>query len=425
MRAGRKHGSMGAMLGRTGRMAWFAWGALAALGCGGDGDSPSTDSGVDAAQVLQPDSGGAPSDASMPTDAQTTDSGASDAGRMDAGPDCTFVMPSDCVTPDGGVLPQDLRCTGLYARFDAGVLACNVRSYAPAYELWSDGAKKARWVFIPADKKIDTTDPGEPVYPVGTKFWKEFRSSDGAKLLETRLLQKNETGWVYTSYVWTADGTNAVQQNDGVMDLHGTGHVVPTRDQCDECHRGRKDKILGWDSFMLGTGAQGVTREDLVRLGYVESGKELPNLTIPGDAVERAALGYLHANCGISCHNNNLRAKARDTGLMLRLEPDMLSSAPATPAVRTGLFKQPGTNSKYGGISTPDGGAPRDYFRDFVPRDTKRSLSLVRMVTRGGDGEMPSIGSKRVDDAGVEIVRAWIEQMTPERGYPQTPDAGP
>jgi hypothetical protein len=198
---------------------------------------------------------------------------------------------------------------------------------------------------------------------------------------------------------------------------------VPTRDQCDECHRGRKDKILGWDAFLLGSGAQGVTNADLVRLGYVESGKEFPSLTIPGDAVERAALGYIHANCGVSCHNKNLRAKAADTGLMMRLEKDTLSAASATPVVRTGLYKVPGTNAKYGGLPVPPG-SPRDYYRDLVPKDTQKSLTLVRMMTRGADGEMPSIASKKVDDAGVAIVRAWIEQMSPDAGYVQAPDAG-
>ena len=46
------------------------------------------------------------------------------------------------------------------------------------------------------------------------------------------------------------------------------------------------------------------------------------------------------------------------------------------------------------------------------------------MMTRGADGEMPSIASKKIDDAGVAIVRAWIEQMSPDAGYVMPPDAG-
>lgn len=416
---------MGDMAFRTRLGALLVCGTLTILGCGDDGSNAGeSDAGMDAG-ASSADSGPKPNDAGAPSDASSSDTGIkSDAGAAEAGPDCTFVMPSDCTIPDDSALPSELRCTGLYANFDQRVLACGVHLYAPAHELWSDGAKKQRWVWMPSDKKMDTTDPLDPQYPVGTKFWKEFRSADGTKLLETRLLQKNSDGWVFTSYVWTPDEKNAIQENNGVDNVQGTGHAVPTRDQCDECHRGRKDKILGWDAFMLGTGAQGVTNADLVKLGYVESGKEFPTLAIPGNDVERAALGYIHANCGVSCHNKNMRAKAADTGLMMRLEMGMLSAASAAPVVRTGLYKVPGTNAKYGGITTPDGGAPRDYYRDVVPKDTQKSLMLVRMMTRGADGEMPNIASKKVDDAGVAIVRAWIEQMTPDAGYVQAPDAG-
>jgi hypothetical protein len=413
MKSAEKHGNMGAMSFRARLLALATCGTLALSGCE---ESPSES---DAA---------APSDSATPNESGPTDAGVPDSmvagdAALDGGAACAFVMPSDCVVPENSALPSELRCTGLYANFAQRALACDVHGYTPAYELWSDGAQKQRYVWLPGGAKVDTTDPGDPVFPVGTKFWKEFRSADGSKLLETRLLQKGDTGWVYTAYVWSADEKNALQENDGGVDNHGIGHVIPTRDQCDECHRGRKDKVLGWDAFLLGAGAKGVTNADLAKLGYVESGKEFPALTIPGNDVERAALGYIHANCGVSCHNNNLRAKARDTGLMMRLETNMLSAASATPVVRTGLFKVPGTNSKYGGITVPDGGVARDYFRDLVPGDTQRSLSLVRMMVRGGDGEMPSIASKKVDDAGVAIVRAWIEQMSPDAGYVSS-DAG-
>jgi hypothetical protein len=379
------------------------------------------DAGADAAQVMD----------AAASDAAASDAAASDAARdasADASADAAcvpFVMPTDCVVPENSVLPSELRCTGLYGQFEMRSLACGVLGYTPAYQLWSDGADKHRYVALPAGGTIDASDPNELVFPVGTKFWKEFRSSDGQRLLETRLLQKNSAGWVYTSYVWNESASNAVQQNDGVKNVLGTGHNVPTRDQCDECHRGRQDKILGWDAFLLGAGAEGLTRAELLKLGVFAPGKELASLNIPGSEVERAALGYLHANCGVSCHNANMRAKAAETGLMLRLEAAQLASAATTPAVKTGSFRVPDVNAKFGGISVPDGGAPRDYFRDLLPRDLARSLLLVRMKTRGADGAMPALASDKVDDAGVSAVSTWISQMTADAGYPQTlPDGG-
>jgi hypothetical protein len=141
------------------------------------------------------------------------------------------------------------------------------------------------------------SDPDAFVFPLGTRFWKEFREP-GGRLLETRLLEKSEDGWLYTTYVWTADGSEATQVNTGVNDLHGTGHRVPSRDQCFECHAGRADFVLGWDPVLLGSTG------------------------LPGNAMEQAALGYLHVNCGVSCHNNGPDARARDTGLHLKLKGD-------------------------------------------------------------------------------------------------------
>lgn len=382
-------------------------GALLAAACGDSADTPAADAASTDAALVD-----ASVDANLPQDAAAE-------AAVDAG--CApFAMPSDCTIPPNSALPSELSCTGLYQNFGARTLACGVRGYVPAYQLWSDGAAKQRYVFLPEGKKLDGSDPNGIVYPEGTKFWKEFRGA-GERLLETRLLQKTNAGWVFTSYVWDETGTHATQNNDGVSDLFGTGHTVPNRDQCDECHTGRDDKILGWDSFMLGKGSEGLTREELIRLGLFAAGKELPAHNVPGDDVERAALGYLHANCGISCHNASTLAKARDTGLMLRLEADT-TSAPGAPAFTSALQRVPGDNAKLGGLTAPGGMALRSYYRDLVPQDLARSLLLVRMQKRGIEAQMPQIATNRVDDAGVAVVSEWIKTMTVQRGYSQ--DAG-
>ncbi|WP_437941427.1 hypothetical protein [Sorangium sp. So ce341] len=346
--------------------------------------------------------------------------------EVDAGPDgagepaCVeYAMPTDvdCAAPLDGVLPADLRCTGLYGDFDKRELACGVLEYKPAMELWSDGAAKRRFVSIPKGQRVDVSNPDAFVYPEGTQFWKEFRvkGADGAlRMAETRLLRKMAAGWVYTSYVWSEDERQAIQmQNDfGVPDLYGTGHMVPTRDQCKECHVGRADFVLGWDALMLGPGADGVTRESLVALGMIEDASPLA-LTIPGDEVERQALGYLHANCGVSCHNDLPESAAHDTGLYLRLEASELGSVAATDAVRTGMNKRPAENAKYEGLKNPD---PANWY-DIRPGDPSRSLLVARQELRGFEGQMPRIATRQVDNTGLQLVTQWIQGMT-EPNYP-------
>jgi hypothetical protein len=357
----------------------------------------------------------APHDAAL-RDAALRDASDSDAAVVDCAP---FALPTgvDCAAPSDGVLPVDLRCTGLYGDFEKRTLACGVLEYTPAYQLWSDGAAKRRFVSIPEGQKVDASDPDAFRYPNGTRFWKEFRvqGRDGKpRMAETRLLQKDATGWVYTSYVWSEDETRARQMDNalGVPDLYGTGHTVPTRDHCKECHSGRADFVLGWDAIMLGPGAEGLPRERLGELGLIESGSAL-GLTIPGDQVERAALGYLHANCGVSCHNMSPDAPAQKTGLYLRLDAQSLGSVQTTAAVTTGINKLPAANAKLAGLPLE----PSQYVA-IRPGDAERSLLVARQKLRGFAGQMPRVATNKVDDVGVQLTTRWIESMTRDAGYP-------
>ncbi|MFM2421272.1 MAG: hypothetical protein RL385_5995 [Pseudomonadota bacterium] len=375
---------------------------LLALSCTACGDETDPGSAADGAPQAAPD--GAPQaapdgaaqaapDAGNPTDAAV----APDSGPAAA---CApFVMPSDCVIPENSALPASLACTGLYADMAAQMPACEVMAYTPGLTLYSDGADKHRWVRIPAGKSIDTTDPNELVFPVGTQLWKEFRIGTDKRRAETRLMQKTARGWVYTSYVWSEDGKTATQQNEGVKNLFGMGHDVPTRDQCNECHVGRRDFILGWDGFSLGSGALGLDAASLEQRGLLSA--KLPTFALPGNTVEQQALGYLHMNCGVSCHNPNPKCKGFETGLMLRLEPGQLAGP--SPAETTGVDRKPTTNAKMGGLTIP-----ADGFVDIARGDVSRSLLVARMKVRGVDAQMPRIGTNVVDTAGVAAVEAWI-----------------
>ena len=325
-----------------------------------------------------------------------------------------FVPPPDCTIPADAVLPGELRCTGLYANWQERKLRCGVKPYVPAHELWSDGARKQRYVWLPPGKTVDVTNPDDFDYPVGTRFWKEFYvgPAGSQKLGETRFLLKSAAGWLYTVYVWSSDGMTATQHNEGVEDLFATGHTVPSREQCKTCHIGRQNFILGWDFIMLGTGATGVTARGLAQDGQLSGlDPKLLDLQVPGDAVEKAALAYLHANCGVSCHNTTIDATGNPSGLYLRLEVAKMDSPHSTSAV-DGINQNPAPNAKLGALPSD-----RSYF-DIRPRDLDRSLVYLRMNHRGSDTAMPPLGTHQVHEQGVSAVKAWIESMTTERGYP-------
>src|SRR5438128_1263517 len=208
--------------------------------------------------------------------------------------------------PGTSQLAGRLSETGLYANIATGELAPGVMPFTPRFPLWSDGSEKRRWIWLPSGTPIDTTNMDDWVFPAGTKVWKEF-SLDGARL-ETRLLQKRgpaDFDWSSLAYVWDADGNDATAAALGEIDSHQTDHDVPAAGECVACHGGRRSFVLGFSAVQLAGPAavNELNLEGLVARGWLSSPpKDEP--VIPGNAIEVAALGYLHANCS-HCHNQN------------------------------------------------------------------------------------------------------------------------
>ncbi len=306
------------------------------------------------------------------------------------------------------VPPSTLKCTGLYSDIANKVIADGVRAYAPAVPLWADYATKQRWILLPPGTKIDATDPSEWIFPVGTKVWKEF-SRDG-KRVETRLFQKVQTGfWVRTTYAWNANDTDANVSGGGDMPWGTDGGIyhIPTPDECDQCHRGRTDHILGFEQVSLGLGgASGLTLPELVAEQLITPAPGLTHLTVGDDGTGLAAapLQWLHINCGTTCHNDNANSTAYGSSMRLRLDPTQLDGrSSAEFASRTTTL----------GVlaSTPSWlGQPR-----VEPGDPTHSLLVELISNRGTDNpvanQMPPIATLIVDSSDTQSVVDWIARM--------------
>jgi cytochrome c556 len=198
--------------------------------------------------------------------------------------------------------PMLLSETGLYMDTVAGVVAPDVLEFEPQFRLWSDGSLKKRWVKLPAGQQINTSNMNFWQYPTDTKLFKEF-TRDGVRV-ETRLLWKRGAGdWYMMAYKWNAEQTEATAVPDGELDASGTAHDIPSQEDCGTCHGAMRDKALGFTAVSLAHGAEvpGLTLDDLVTMGVLSNPPAAPVAT-PTDSVARAAMGYLHANCGM-CHN--------------------------------------------------------------------------------------------------------------------------
>jgi len=302
------------------------------------------------------------------------------------------------------LLPGDLRCTGLYADFAAKTIKPEAREFAPALSLFSDGAGKRRFLFLPPGSKIDTTNMDEWIFPAGTKVWKEFQV-DG-KLVETRLFAKKEDGdWAFTTYEWSADGSSATRLESGRPNAAGT-YEIPNAVHCSQCHNGHADRLLGVEAVLLGMpGAQGLTLATLAAEGRLSAPPATTTITLPGDERTQKALGYLHVNCGVACHSQAPTGTSNFTGLILRLSArQLLAGGPVLPAA-TETYTTTLNKAFVATIYLDDQRFVNH--RRVVPKSPDTSL-LVAVVQANDTANMPPILRHKVDDPGVALLKDWI-----------------
>jgi hypothetical protein len=281
--------------------------------------------------------------------------------------------------------PSTLSETGLYADIANGTLATGVRVYTPAFPLWSDGAVKERFFALPDGAVIDTTDPNLWDFPEGTRAWKTF-ISDGVRV-ETRYIERMQDDWIWVSYQWRDDGSNADVVPDGVSNASGTEHDIPNQEACFRCHQAAG--LLGVGAIQLGDDNPDAlldlwTDEGLLSEPISES------TAVPGEGLEHDVLGYLHGNCS-GCHiDSYYLADAYDLRLGVPVGTASVSDSPVMVTGVNGPTRHQNTTAVA-----------------IAPGDPNASQLAERMATREVI-QMPPIGTELVDTDAVQDVRDWI-----------------
>lgn len=315
----------------------------------------------------------------------------------------------DLGPPDLGPVPCD-GPPGLYVP-DTGCeeLVEGVMPFEPQFVLWTDDATKERFVYLPAGTQIDTSDPNAWVFPVGTKFFKTF-SRDGVRL-ETRVITKTTdanaepfNNWTFVTYGWNQAGDDVTLVGpDGIPNVLGTTHDIPSQEQCQECHMG-PDFALGFDAIQLNHSDTDTTLASLIADGWLTDTIELDEAVIPGTALQQEALGYLHANCG-GCHNG----PSAPSGFRMRLDIDV-DTVCETSTYVTGM------GATVNGSSCDLPGVPANWtdgnglYNRFEPGDADTSAAFLRLSTREGVmNQMPPIGTEIIHPEGVALIEDWID----------------
>lgn len=294
--------------------------------------------------------------------------------------------------------------------------------FAPQYPLWTDGAAKRRWIWLPPGSAIDASDPDAWVFPVGTKLWKEF-AQDGRRI-ETRCIERLADGsWRFATYVWDGDQRRAeLAPARGLRSAYRSGggvvHDVPGRSDCLSCHGNGATPVLGFSALQLSPDRDPLAPHaeepppgaldlpGLVRRGLLEQFPaaylEAPPRIAAAGPRERAVLGYLHANCG-GCHQGSGPLAGLGPRLDQGLAPRGSSSAPDSLTGRPGRYR-------------PAQGEDPPLL--VAPGDPDASLLVHRLGARGGALAMPPLGSAHVDEQALALVRAWISMdlAAPEGG---------
>ncbi|MDB4956606.1 MAG: Glutamate synthase large chain [Myxococcales bacterium] len=290
--------------------------------------------------------------------------------------------------------PQHLAQTGCFTIAIAGrpTPHAGLVPYDIVNELWTDGAKKRRWIALPDGGSMTTSATGAWNPPNGTIIIKEFAleitpgDHTTRRAIETRFLVKDaQLGWQGFSYKWRVDGTDADLQTDGEERYdwqlsNGTWHthIYPSRSECLSCHENSYGPMLGlrpeqlqrWNDY------NGVIAEQLPTLAHLGVGPASPNAVPfisphdPSETAEHRMRGYMAANCA-HCHN-----------------PDHI-------AIKDFRYTTPLSQTRLCEVVVP--GSP--------------SQSRVYQLVSSRPG-MPALGSAYVDPLAVSMLGTWITGMT-------------
>lgn len=281
--------------------------------------------------------------------------------------------------------------------------------------LFTDYAKKKRFVWMPAGTHATYSADGKVLdFPTGTALIKTFyydaiEAGGQADLVETRLMIKKESGWIFADYVWNADKTEAVLSTQTVDhrlvqwmqngELQQTYYKIPTTTQCTLCHTlndvattiGPKPQNLN-KNYAYADGVQ----NQLARwkaFGYLDN---VPaNITTTVDwtdaskPLELRVRSYLDINCA-HCHT---------TGAYCGYTPMNLAFSQTTTPENFGICQQ-----------------PVDYVtgdQQYIVKggDVEGSLLHFRMSNNIQSEMMPLIGRTVVDEEALQLIEQWINSL--------------
>ena len=317
------------------------------------------------------------------------------------------------VENNGGIgeipLPSLLSETGVFSNMQNLTPSPGIIPYDTNNPLWSSGTDKQRWVAIPQDGLVDTTEEqigyqeeGEWTLPIGTTFIKQFNNPDGTKL-ETRLWIHGTDGkWFGSTYKWRSNGLEADllllgDKENITIDGDTFGYEYPASTSCVQCHNSSAGWVLGFNTRQLNkemeyptTGRTANQLETLASLGFIPEvdTDNVPTLVRIDDnsqSLETRARSYFDSNCAY-CHlPGNTRAEF-DMRFSTHLSEQLLINGAIIEDL-TG-----------GGVA-------------IAPGNISKSNVYQRLNSLNPSIMMPPLAKGRVDIEAVQMLEAWVNSL--------------
>jgi uncharacterized repeat protein (TIGR03806 family) len=287
--------------------------------------------------------------------------------------------------------------------------------------LFSDYADKLRFIKLPEGATIPYNDTEVFDFPVGTTIIKTFyytlderKPEKGRRLMETRLLIHEKSGWKAIPYHWNEDQGEAALAVGGskadVTFVNAKGkkkkfeYSFPNVNQCKGCHSwDGKMRPIGPSARQLngnfdnGNGSHNQLahwQESGIITGLPEDHATIPKSPVWNDpatgSLDERARTWLDINCA-HCHNPH--GPANTSGFFLDIHQ--------TDPTAIGINKAP----------VAAGRASGDNHFDIVPGKPGESILLDRMISTDPGIMMPEVGRKLVDEEGVTLIKQWIQEM--------------
>lgn len=304
--------------------------------------------------------------------------------------------------------------------------------FEPSARLWSDGAFKERYFALPdyafdppSQAQISFRPAGGWDFPEHTVVVKNFllpldlnEPAGSLRRIETRILLKHEGKWSGYTYEWNEAETDATllppPSKPRSFVLTGTDGrpfdyrwIYPGRSECLDCHTAAANRVLGINTPQMNHDytypVSGVTENQLIAFVHIglfdgplpaapELLPRMPYVADPDAGLEARARGYLAANCSF-CHRPGTEVDAQ---LDFRWEVETRDLNAINEKPLRGLFR---------------GGGFAAGMRIIAPGRPAASMLLARMRTLDPLYRMPRLGSRRVDEMAVTVLREWIASL--------------